>query len=156
MRVNMPFANVYPCEDAKVPLIKSSNFIYSVKALYLKILLPFFSLTTGANKTTIKNTCMHMHMCKHIYIIKIKKKGDYGGVRGTRGHTLQVHQMKTPVTSSWLLYSFVYYSLFYCLLHLFQFYVSEINIYHRNIIKIKNHLLYASQNLMPLFIIRVA
>lgn len=100
MRVNMPFANVYPCEDAKVPLIKSSNFIYSVKALYLKILLPFFSLTTGANKTTIKNTCMHMHMCKHIYIIKIKKKGDYGGVRGTRGHTLQVHQMKTPVTSS--------------------------------------------------------
>lgn len=90
----------------------------------------------------------------YIYIIKIKKKGGYGGVRGTRGHALQV--MKTPGTSSWLLYSFVYYSLFYCILHLFQFYISEINRYHRNIIKIKNHLLYASQNLMPLFIIRVA
>lgn len=74
MRVNMPFANVYPWEDAKVPLIKSSNFIYFVKALYLKILLPFFSLTAGANKTTIKNTCMHMHMCKHIYN-KNKKEG---------------------------------------------------------------------------------
>lgn len=146
MRVNMPFANVYPCEDAKIPLIKSSNFIYSVKALYLKTLLPFFSLTAGANKTTIKNACMHM--CKHIYN-KNKKEGRLW--RSKRYKGLRIASASDEDSSNIFMAS-----LFYCLLHLFQFYFSEINRYHRNIIKIKNHLLYASQNLIPLFIIRVA
>lgn len=88
-------------------------------------------------------------ICANIYTIKIKKKGDYGGVRGIRGYALQ---SASDEDSSNIFMA----SLFYCLLHLFQFYFSEINRYHRNKIKIKNHLLYASQNLMPLFIIRVA
>lgn len=92
---------------------------------------------------------MHACICANIYTIKIKKKGDYGGVRGIRGYALQ---SASDEDSSNIFMA----SLFYCLLHLFQFYFSEINRYHRNIIKIKNHLLYASQNLIPLFIIRVA